>query len=114
VVPVAETANPVKKQGPVKKQEAAQAPKAQPTLGNISKEVAGEMEGLHSKNATLKTEVNSQNKSIASLNTDNSTLKARLAASDQRSEALLAKMKDMRNQLLVAGNRDRAALEHHR
>ena len=80
----------------------APAPKAQPTLNNLSREVAGEMETLHSNNASLKSEVNSKVKSITSLNNDNAALRARLAVSERQNDSLLAKMKEMRNQLLIA------------
>ncbi|NLF25455.1 MAG: SH3 domain-containing protein [Deltaproteobacteria bacterium] len=90
------------KQSPLSGGGKAEPPKAQPTLSTISKEIAGEMETLHNKNASLKSEVHSKAKSIESLSKDNSALRARLASNERHTEALLAKMKEMRNQLLIA------------
>jgi len=77
-------------------------PQTQPTLNDVSRGVAGEIETLHDKNASLKKKVSSQVKSIEALSKDNATLRLRLAASERQAETLSAKVKEMRNQLMLA------------
>ena len=71
-------------------------------IGGVSQEIAGEVESLHGQNTSLKNKMRFQNRSIRSLETSNSGLKDRLRASEARVAQLLGKLKQMRNDLIVA------------
>lgn len=71
-------------------------------FNNMANEISGELESLQSENSALQSKVSYEKKSNTVIRGENSKLKAKLAASEQRVKVLLRQVREMRDSLIFA------------